>query len=279
MAQGSRVCPNCGGLNGIDEETCYRCGKRLPGPVTGAVSGLLAELRAQEHPMTKVFWALSILVFAACLAVDADPKALLYGFRNSTSLRFGELFGPLVGTEPFRLLSATFVHGGALHIFFNSGALLYLGRFVEGEFGSARFAILFVLSAIGGFALAVFWNPYVRVVGASGGIFGLIGAMTAMFLVRRDPVLKKAVVQMLIYALIMTFIFPGISISAHLGGLAAGVVIGFFFELTRRTRALDKVMVALAVLAVGASVGSIVLSNRSPFWKEVRMEEEMRGPQ
>jgi membrane associated rhomboid family serine protease len=277
MAQGSRVCPNCGGLNGIDEETCYRCGKRLPGAVTGAFSGVLQELRAFEHPMTKLFWALSILVFAACLAVDASPKALLYGFRDSTSLRFGELFGPFVGPEPFRLLSAAFVHGGALHIFFNSGALLYLGRFVEGEFGSARFAILFVLSVIGGFALAVFWNPYVRVVGASGGIFGLIGAMTAMFLVRRDPVLKKAVVQMLIYALIMTFIFPGISVTAHLGGLATGVAVGFLFELDRRRRTLDKLMVVLAVLAVGASVGSIILANRSPVWKEVRLQEEMRG--
>jgi membrane associated rhomboid family serine protease len=277
MAQGSRVCPNCGGLNGIEEQTCYRCGKRLPGPVTGAFSGLLEELRNFEHPMTKVFWVLCVLVFAACLAVEGDPAALLRGFSFSTALRFGELFGPIVPYEPFRLLSAAFVHANVLHIVFNAGALLYLGRFVEGEFGSARFAVLFVLSAVGGFALAVFWNPYVRVVGASGGIFGLIGAMTAMFLVRRDPVLKRAVVQMLIYALIMTFVFPRISISAHLGGLAVGVVVGLFFELTRRTRGLDKVMVVLAVLAVGASVGSVVLSNRSPFWKEVRLQEELRG--
>lgn len=272
------MCPNCGGLNGIDEETCYRCGERFPGPVTGAFAGLLETLRNFEHPMTRLFWVLSVLVFAACLAVDANPKALLYGFRASTSLRFGELFGPLVPFEPFRLLSATFVHAGALHIFFNSGALLYLGRFVEGEFGSARFAILFVLSAIGGFALAVFWDPNVRVVGASGGIFGLIGAMTAMFLVRRDPVLKAAVVRMLIYALIMTFIFPGISVSAHLGGLASGLVVGLFFELERRRRrALEKLMSALAVVAVAASVGSILLANRSPVWKEVLAQEELRG--
>ncbi len=203
------------------------------------------------------------LVFAACLAVDANPKALLYGFRDSTSLRFGELFGPFVEARAIRL-SAAFVHGGALHIFFNSGALLYLGRFVEGEFGSARFAILFVLSVIGGFALAVFWNPLRARRRRERGDLRLIGAMTAMFLVRRDPVLKKAVVQMLIYALIMTFIFPGISVTAHLGGLATGVAVGFLFELDRRRRTSTKLMVVLAVLAVGASVGSIILANRSP---------------
>lgn len=278
MAQGSRVCPHCGKLNGIDEETCYSCGKRLPGPLMGAISGLLEDIRAQGFPLTKVFWGLCVFVFAASLSVDANPGALVTGFRDSTSVRFGALYAPWVSTEPFRLLSATFVHGNVLHIVFNSGALLYLGSIVENKLGSARFAVLFVLSAIAGFALSVYWDPRGSVVGASGGIFGLLGALTAMYLVRKDILLRSVVLPMLIFALIMTFVFPNISISSHLGGLGAGFALGLVFELGRRRRALDWLMTVLAVLAVGASVGSLVLSNRSPHWKELRLEEEMRGP-
>ncbi len=274
MSQGSRVCPYCGGLNGIDETQCYRCNRTFPGPITGSAKGLLDELMGVEFPMTKLLWGLSVVVFAACVAVDHLP--LRDSFRPSTLFRFGALHGLIAQEEPWRFVSAIYVHAGILHVLFNSIALVDLGRLIETEFRSARMAVLFVLSGAVGFLASYLWRgENTFTLGASGGVFGLIGAIAALYLKRRDAFLRALLGRLMLYVVIMAVLASSIDHAAHLGGFVSGLGLGYLFELERR-RWLDRPMVLLAALALLGSVASVALSTRSVLWKEVRASELLR---
>src|SRR5262245_38988387 len=110
----SRVCPYCQGLNGTAETHCYRCKRRLPGPLRTSAVDLVRDALGTEAPMTRLVIGLELVVFALCLITDRSafergPLSILFGaFRGQTLVRFGALFGPLVPSEPWRLLSAVF---------------------------------------------------------------------------------------------------------------------------------------------------------------------------
>src|SRR5262249_15690072 len=108
--------------------------------------------------------------------------------------------------------------------------------------------------------------------GASGAIFGLIGAFVGVLWARRNPNWKRTLVNNLAYALILSFMLP-VNTAAHLGGFLAGVAVGALFEKERQPRRRDGLMRAVAGLCLLASVGSVVLSARSPVWREQRQRE------
>lgn len=270
---GSRVCPSCQGLNGADETRCFRCGRRLPGPWLGAAASAYRDVFGQDFPLTKLFWGISILVFAACLAVDGRlPLGFNEGFRDSTLFRFGMLTGGLVPYEPWRLLSAVFVHFNIWHILFNSSALIDLGRRVEAELGSARFVFVFVASGIFGFVVSSWIQGRSFTGGASGAIFGLMGVELGEHLAKRRPDFRGTLIRTLAYAVLLSLVFRA-NLAAHLGGLLAGAVLGFLFQKERRTEWLDRVFAGAAVLGVVASLGSLALAARSEVWKAFRYEE------
>jgi membrane associated rhomboid family serine protease len=240
--------------------------------MTSSVKGLWDSAAGTEFPVTKLLWGLSIVVFAACVAVD-HHLPFTDSFRPSTVLRFGALLVPVLPLEPWRLLSAVFVHANVLHILFNSITLADLGRLMEKEFGSARLAVLFVLAGIFGFWVSSVWNPQGFTLGASGGIFGLIGAIAVLALTRRDAYYRALFGRILVYAVLMVVVAAGIDHAAHAGGFVAGACLAFGFEFERRRHWLDRPMVVLAALALLASVASLVLSNGSMLWKERRAFE------
>jgi membrane associated rhomboid family serine protease len=249
----------------------------MPGPWLGAVTSLWDEVLGREFPVTKLFWGLCVLVFAACVAIDGWPPRLGFGDgqRLSTLLRFGLLIGGLVEEEPWRLLSAVFVHFNVWHIVFNAGALVYLGRQVEVSLGSARFALIFVTTGVLGFVASTWWYPpFVPTAGASGAIFGLMGVEVGDAIVRRRPDLRWTIFRVLAFAVLLSLAL-GANLAAHLGGLLAGGAFGVLFSRERPSAWLGRLVVAGAVLGVLASFGSIALANRSRVWMEVRAEEEL----
>lgn len=278
MAHGSRICPHCGGLNGIEEKTCYRCGKSLPGPLGASARSLLLDFSADGVPATKLFIGLCLAVFAFCMASDGSlPFGFGDTFRSSTLLRFGVLtnIGGLAYQEPWRMLSAVFLHFGLLHLGMNMLALVSLGRTLEPDFGSARYAILFVLSGLFGFWVSRFWygSQPSPTAGASGAIFGLIGAYTGALLGRRNPNWRRVLVNNLIYAAILGFVLPANN-AAHLGGFFSGFGIGFLLQKEPQPRRRDAAMLVVAALCVAASIASIALCVRAPIWREFRMFEQ-----
>ncbi|WP_342766640.1 rhomboid family intramembrane serine protease [Xylanimonas oleitrophica] len=156
------------------------------------------------------------------------------------------LFAPGIGAiEPWRFLTAAFLHATNItHILFNMWALYVTGQFLEPVLGRARFVALCVLSAVGGSVgvvllsdpvqtgVGVAWGP--SVVGASGMVFGLFGAMV--------PVLRRLgsnAAQVLVLIAInaaIGFVVPGIAWEAHLGGLVTGFALGAAFSRAPRDR-------------------------------------------
>lgn len=276
MAQGSRVCPNCGRLNSAEDKACYNCGKRLPGPLARSALGFLVDFSEDGLPATKAIAMICIVVFGLMMLTDASlGKVSLMSFQASTSMRFGALWGPAMGQEPWRVLSAVFLHAGLLHIGMNMLGLINLGRALEPHFGSARFLLLYLLSGILGFATTVWWRgEMAHSVGASGAIFGLLGAFIGALFIRRNPGWQQVFLSNLIMAFMLGFVFQNVDNAAHLGGAVAGFLMGLGLELERQPRKRDRVMAVFAVLGLVAVLGSIALSARSPVWKQFRRFEQ-----
>lgn len=140
---------------------------------------------------------------------------------------------PLTALEPWRMLTTMFVHSSSsvFHILFNGYSLFILGTLVERLIGPGRFVTLFLFSGFGGSVLVLLLSPTSAVVGASGAIFGLFGAL---FVIQRS--FGGANVQLLIVLglnLVMGFIVPGISWQAHIGGLITGAVVANVMVKTR----------------------------------------------
>ena len=285
MAHGSRVCPSCGRINSVDDKACFHCGKALPGPLASSALGFLSDFSADGLPATKLIFGICALVFALCMASDAlgggsaSSGFGLMGFRPSTILRFGALLGPpIIELEPWRVLSAVFLHGSGLHIVMNMLSLMNLGRTLEPHFRSARFLLLYLLSGALGFCATVGWQgERAFSVGASGAIFGLLGAFIGALVIRRNPGWQRVFMSNLIMAFALAFFVPNVDNSAHAGGFVAGFVLGILLELERQPRKRDRLVTGLAAIGVVAVIASIALSASSPVWKAQRHAEEARA--
>ncbi len=280
MAQGSRVCPECGRLNAAEDKTCYNCGKRLPGPLATSALGFITDFSADGLAATKLIAGICIVVFGLMMAthpglVSRGAVRGVSGFDSSTLYRFGALLGPpVIQREPWRVLSAVFLHASLLHIGMNMLSMVNLGRTLEPHFGSARFTLLYLLSGALGFCATVWWRGERAVsVGASGAIFGLLGAFIGALIIRRNPGWQRVFVSNLIMAFLLGYVFRNVDNAAHLGGFVSGLVLGLLLELERQPHKRSRLMAGLAGLGLLAVLASIALSARSPVWRELRQSE------
>jgi len=152
-------------------------------------------------------------------------------------IAWGSNFGPYsTDGQWWRLLTAAFLHGGLMHLLVNMATLYDVGRLCERLYGSRRFAALYLVSGLLGSATSVWWNPQVNSVGASGAIFGVLGAMLVYMLDKRNgipiTVMKTHAVSMgvfITYILVNGLARTGIDNAAHVGGLIGGLVMGYAF--------------------------------------------------
>ncbi|HEV8551220.1 MAG TPA: rhomboid family intramembrane serine protease [Polyangiaceae bacterium] len=275
----ARVCPYCRELNGASEPRCHRCGRRLPGPLLEGTSRLAREVLGADAPITRLVLGLELLVFALLVAADRRfPIGFNDAFRGSTLLRLGALGGPLTAGEPYRLLSAVFVHMGVLHVGMNMWMFSDLGARLERELSGSRAALIFLVSGVLGFVVSGFWYSYTLgfsplTAGASGGVFGQIGAEVGILRARRDPEWRRSLMRNVLYALLLSFALRGVNTAAHLGGFAAGIALGFLFEVERRRYRLELVWRALTGLTLVLVVVSVLLSTHSTAWQARRVQE------
>jgi len=273
-------------MNGVDETACHYCGRKLGGAVRTQLFGVLDGVGA-GFPVTRVLVGLTIAVFAFCVLDHGSmPLGLQLvdssdGFLPSELLRWGALGSDFGGREPFRRLAAVFVHLGWLHLALNLLSVVDLGRHAERKLGSTRFLVLFVVSGYCGFWLSDLWfvaryggSPLTA--GASGAIFGIAGGEIGAMAIRRDPELKDRFVRLVVYALIFAFVVP-VNNAAHIGGFLAGAACGALIERQRRPERLERLFQVLGALSALATLGALVLSLKSPLWKEQRLRELERA--
>ncbi len=189
----------------------------------------LQRPRVRPRSVTTALLAINVGVFAldAVLGAAGRPRALLDA---------GAMVPLLVADgEWWRLITAMFLHIGLLHIAFNSLALLVFGQLIEGSLGSGRMLALYLVT---GFAASVasftFGSPQIAAAGASGAIFGLLGAWLVYNLRRRSLSLARSNIQSALLLigvnLVFGFTVPGIDNVAHIGGLIAGFAAGYAVE-------------------------------------------------
>lgn len=164
------------------------------------------------------------------------------------------------GGEWYRLVTSGFLHFGIIHIAFNMLMLFQLGQLLEPTLGRVRFGLLYFAALLGGSAGVLLLQPDSFAGGASGAVFGLLGAAAAWQLRQGINPLSTGIGTTLILNVMITFWVPNISIGAHIGGLVAGAAAGWFM-LTPRWKPVPRwltyaspVLVGIAAVAVSVVV-------------------------
>ncbi len=168
----------------------------------------------------------------------------------------GKVFndGALVGVavydgEWWRLVTAMFLHASIIHLGFNMFALYWLGSIVETALGTWRYLLIYFATGLAGSAGAlVFSGPFAVTVGASGAIFGLLGALLVLEYTSTGSLAGQAM-TLIVLNLVITFAIPNISIGGHIGGLLGGIVGTFALLKLRYVR--PAFLAPAAVVAIG----------------------------
>jgi len=152
-------------------------------------------------------------------------------------------------TQPWRMLTAAFMHASILHVLFNMFSLFIFGPAIEATVARVRFIVLYLLAAFGGSVAVAVLAPSQAVVGASGAIFGLLGAF---FIIQRRLGGNNTQLLVLIgLNVLFGFIVPNVSWQAHLGGLVVGAAVAAIYHSTRRRNQRVLQVVSVAAVAVG----------------------------
>ena len=271
---GSVLCPSCGSLVGVNDATCFTCGRRRPG-----LFGFSALLKNTGEDMG--FLGLVLFVCGALFMVSLAASGDLGGSRGllgilAPDVRVLRRFGASGAMPVFEMgrwwtvLSYAWLHGGLIHIVFNMMAARDLIPALAHLYGAARTIIIYVASAVSGALLSsaigaygVFLPPLLSgartSVGASGAIFGLLGALA--YYGRRSG--SRAIGEMarrwILSGLVMGFVMIGIDNWCHLGGLAGGYLVGRWLDPLKPERGDHVVAAVLCLLASAAAIAASLL--------------------
>jgi membrane associated rhomboid family serine protease len=196
-------------------------------------------------------------------AVLGGSGSLFRGPDIRTLFDLGALFPPAIALDDqyWRLITPVFLHAGLIHLAFNSYALYLLGFLVEDSFGKARFLVIYFGAGFLASITSFTFGPAEQVgVGASGAIFGLLGAWVAFNYRRRTSPMASAnlrgALMMIGLNVVLGFSIPGIDWRAHFGGLVAGAMLGAVLEGygSRTVRPLVQAAGLVLVVAIGVAL-------------------------
>ena len=248
---GRTVCSECQtqAAVGVHCPECVRDAKQsAPRVKPAAVTRMRSSMRSTSGVPVVTYSLIGInlaLYLATWVAGGALYQALAY-------------WPPLTAAEPWRMITSAFMHSPSsiLHILFNMFSLFIFGPIIENLVGRGRFVALYLLAAFGGSVGVLLLSPGSVVVGASGAIFGLLGAF---FVIQRR--LGGNSMQLLIVVglnLVLGFIVPGVAWQAHLGGLVVGAGVAAIYTATRRRQ--QKTVQIVAVAGVAAVLVAITIA-------------------
>ncbi len=260
---GSVVCPSCGSLVGVRDEKCYTCGRRNPG-----MWGFAPILRqfGRDMGFVPIVIGASCLLYVLTLAASGgnimggglfsilSPSVeAMYWFGASGSI-------PVFGYGRWwTLLSATWLHGGLLHIVFNMMWVRDLGPAMVDIIGPGRTVIIYTVSGVCGFLLSSAAGEFIGplpllgggagiTIGASASIFGLLGALLHYGRTSGSSLIRGEAMRYAVILFVFGLIVRGIDNYAHAGGFIGGYAASAFFNPLTRERG-DHLLVAVMCLA------------------------------
>lgn len=265
------VCAACGSLVGVNDQQCYSCGRRNPG--LWGFGPVLRRLGNDLGFVPLVIYGCSAMYIFSLLLTIKDGGNILGGGLFSmlspgqlSTLRLGVSGAvPVFGQGMWwTVLSAGWLHGGALHILLNMMAFRQLGPPVAELYGGSRMVIIYTVSSACGFLLSSVAGlvmpplPIIRgaafTLGASAAIFGLVGAL--VYYGRRGgsshigAQAQSFAVSMFVFGLI----FPGIDNYAHAGGFAGGYLMARWMDPLKPERADHMIGAAVCLVATVLSI-------------------------
>jgi rhomboid protease GluP len=256
--EGSVICTACGVLVGVNDETCYNCGRRNPG-----LWGFAPALRRLGQDLgfvplvvggTITLYALSLLLSGTGIqGLLAPSTQVLFLLGASGALPVFE-YG-----RWWTVLTAGWLHAGVLHVFFNVLWIRQLAPAVADLYGAGRMVIVYTVAGVAGFTLSSLAGRYLPPVpvvggamfsvGASAPIFGLLGALVHYGRRTGNSHAGQAGLQYAMFLGLFGLIFPGVDNWAHAGGFAGGFLASMVLDPLSRER-IDHLGLALVCLAL-----------------------------
>jgi rhomboid protease GluP len=219
-----RMCPNCRAFITTDDKVCPYCGEKVgPRAIDLRDTGqMLMGFIPSARFVTSVILLINFAFFLGQQTAFGGRVLTYFGMETARGVR--------IDHEYYRLVTAGFLHGGWLHILMNSWVLWDLGAQVEEIYGQARMVVFYFVATVAGFLATAYFSPGNPALGASAGLFGMIGVMIALGVRTRNSMgqaIRAHYIRWAIYGLIFGLL-PGIANTAHVGGLAAGFGIAYF---------------------------------------------------
>jgi membrane associated rhomboid family serine protease len=218
-----------------------------------------SSIANRRAPVTEALIAINVAVFLAELASGGT----LGSASGGTVLSKGALNGFFIVHQHqyWRILTGGFLHEGLLHIGVNMFSLYFVGTVLEPAIGRVNFLAVYFASLFAGSFGALLLQPNAYTVGASGAIFGIFGALIVVAHARGIPIWQSGLGIVLVFNLVLTLGYAGISIGGHLGGLVGGLICGWLVvEVGERRRTPSLAAWGCAVVAVAAIAGAIAVA-------------------
>jgi membrane associated rhomboid family serine protease len=266
-----KLCPACRTLVGAGATRCHNCGANMRFSMAAA-SQTLGRYLPQTSPVTYTLLTFSCIAYGISLLATMRHGGFsamggglfnFGGIDDQVLLRMGaSLRWAVDQVEPWRLVTAVFLHASILHILFNMWVLMDIGPQIEELYGSARFLFIYVVTGVGGYFLSSLMGNFS--VGGSGALLGLIGVLLAMTMGRRAAgmqMLRQSLIRWLIYIAVLGLLMHGIDNWAHAGGLATGFLLGkILTDRPPSTPQETRLAQALGWIAALAIIGSFALA-------------------
>ena len=168
--------------------------------------------------ITYAILAINIIIFVIPLLYGQSEAMVAQFCVHGPSIRYGHYY---------RLFTGLFLHGSIFHLIFNSYALYVIGSQIESFLGKFKFAVIYLAGGIMGSLFSITFNGNAASIGASGAIFGLMGALVYFgyhYRVYLGNVIKSQIIPLIVFNLVLGFVMTGVDNSAHIGGLIGGTL-------------------------------------------------------
>jgi membrane associated rhomboid family serine protease len=251
---GRPICPEC--------MTPTPVGMRCPECARERTKVKRMRSRSSAPVVTQALIAINVLVFVAETATGSPLGGVSQSGVGTLYVK-GALYGPFISIlhQYYRLLTAGFLHDGILHIAFNMWFLYIMGPMLENAVGRLNYAVVYFVSLLAGSFGALLFTPLDPSVGASGALFGVLGALIVVAYYRRISIWQSGLALILIINIVFSLTVADISIGAHLGGLVGGAICGWLIvQLGERRNLQSLALAGCAVVGVASIVAAIAVA-------------------
>jgi membrane associated rhomboid family serine protease len=277
--------------------SCSNCGRPIcPDCMTTTPVGMRCPECSRQKTVVKTIRNTArrpevtiALIVINVIAFLAEGNITLTGQPSDKIYEEGALIGSFPGLPEigvahgqwWRIITGGFLHENLLHIGFNMYILWILGNMLEPALGRLRFGLIYAVSLLAGSLGALIVTPHSPTVGASGAVFGLMGAAAVEMRSRQIPIMQSGVGGLILINLIISFTLPGISWGGHIGGLIGGTLAALAIQFGNRYRSQALALGMCVLLGAACFAGAIAVSKSTEVESGVPLrigETSQRAP-